>query len=198
MSAEGDRVVVDDDLELRLLADGDAADLFALVDANRAHLRRWLSWLDEITTLENQRASIAESDAAWRAHVSGLRSYLRPAWSLGIYEGGSLVGTISLAAIDYSNRAAEVSYWLAEDAQGRGVAIRSTRALVAMASAKLGLHRVVIHCTTANARSAAVPRRLGFTLEGTERAGGWLYDHFEDYLVFSMLAPEWRERQASR
>jgi hypothetical protein len=34
---------------LRLLDEGDAAELHALIDANRAYLARWLPWAEEQT-----------------------------------------------------------------------------------------------------------------------------------------------------
>ena len=36
------RLQVDEHIELRLMVPADAAELFAVTDANRAHLRRWL------------------------------------------------------------------------------------------------------------------------------------------------------------
>ncbi|MCY4074429.1 MAG: RimJ/RimL family protein N-acetyltransferase, partial [Acidobacteria bacterium] len=44
----------------------DSADLFALTDANRAHLRAWLPWLDGVRRVEDTRAFIrtAERQAA--------------------------------------------------------------------------------------------------------------------------------------
>lgn len=108
-----------------------------------------------------------------------------------MYSEGILVGMIGHVGIDWPNRATEIGYWLAEDRQGRGIITRSVRALIDEAFGPLDLHRVVIRCATGNTRSAAVPRRLGFQLEGAQREAAWLYDHFEDYLVFSMLASEW-------
>ncbi len=68
---------------------------------------------------------------------------------------------------------------------------RACRALVDYAFAKLQLNRVEIRCATGNLRSQAIPERLGFTREGTLREGEWLYDHFVDLIVYSMLAREW-------
>ena len=44
-----------DDLELDVLNEADAEELFALVDANRAYLREWLPWLDENTEADHTR-----------------------------------------------------------------------------------------------------------------------------------------------
>src|SRR6185295_1449590 len=46
------------DLELDVLDERDAEELFALVDANRTYLREWLPWLDQNTEVEHTRVFI--------------------------------------------------------------------------------------------------------------------------------------------
>ena len=36
---------IDSDLQLQMLQEGDAEELFAVVDANRAHRREWTPWV---------------------------------------------------------------------------------------------------------------------------------------------------------
>jgi ribosomal-protein-serine acetyltransferase len=45
----------------------------------------------------------------------------------------------------------------------------------------------VIACGVENKRSQAIPQRLGFTHEGTARQAEWLYDHFVDHQIYSLL-----------
>jgi ribosomal-protein-serine acetyltransferase len=59
------------------------------------------------------------------------------------------------------------------------------------------LNRVEIHCAAGNTKSAAIPRRLGFTLEGTIREGQFLNGRYHDTLLFSMLKREWVQLQRS-
>jgi ribosomal-protein-serine acetyltransferase len=54
------------------------------------------------------------------------------------------------------------------------------------------LHRLEVRCAVANARSRAIPERLGFRLEGTIREAEWLYDRFVDHAVYGLLEAEWR------
>jgi ribosomal-protein-serine acetyltransferase len=64
------------------------------------------------------------------------------------------------------------------------------RAVVRHAFAEMHLQRVVIRCAVENRRSRAIPERLGFKLEGVEREAEWLYDHFVDLAVYSLLERE--------
>ena len=51
----------------------------------------------------------------------------------------------------------------------------------------LKLNRIAIQCATENTRSRAIPERLGFKLEGIVREAEWLYDHYVDHALYSLL-----------
>lgn len=173
---------VDHDLELVLLEERHVDALHALVDANRAHLARWLPWA--ATETRDETAAFVRASLRRLAQGDG--------FDLGILHAGRLVGCVGLHGIHPVNRSTTVGYWLAADAQGRGIATRAVRALVQECFGPMGLHRVEIRVAPDNARSLAIARWLGFTEEGTlrqvERMGeGWL-----DLVVLSCLAHEWR------
>ncbi|WP_409291439.1 GNAT family N-acetyltransferase [Peribacillus sp. SCS-37] len=109
----------------------------------------------------------------------------------GIRFNGELIGMIGLHYIDWQNRSTSIGYFLSESAQGKGIITRCVTSLLDYIFTVLGLYRVEIKCAESNLRSRAIPERLGFTLEGTMRGGQFLYDHYEDIAVYSMLAPEW-------
>lgn len=173
---------VDEDIELRLFEEADASDLFQLIERGRGYLREWLPWVDYETSIEDSRSFVKRS----------VQSYLdNEGFNLGIRYQGQLAGVISFHTVDWPNRQVEIGYWLGVDFQGHGVMTRACRVMVDYAFRKLQLNRVAILCATGNARSRAIPERLGFTQEGTRRAGEWLYDHFVDLVAYSMLAREW-------
>ncbi len=43
-----------------------------------------------------------------------------------------------------------------------------------------------------NTRSRAIPERLGFTQEGKLRQMGYTRDGLADYVIYGLLADEWR------
>jgi len=55
------------------------------------------------------------------------------------------------------------------------------------------MNRVEIHCATGNTKSCAIPRRLGFHLDGTMREGQLLNGRAVDIHVFGLLAREWKK-----
>jgi ribosomal-protein-serine acetyltransferase len=173
---------IDDELELRLYEEADTEALFALVDANREHLRRWLIWPNRIRSVEDERAFVAANRDRF-AKENGFNA--------GIWLSGSLVGGIGFHYLDRDHRKTEIGYWLAASAQGKGVMTRTVRAMLAHAFGHWRLHRVIVYAATENRRSRAVVERVGFTLEGIVREAEWLGDRFVDLAQYSMLEQEW-------
>lgn len=165
---EGERVV------LRPFARGDGRALFAAIDGSSAHLRPWLPWVDHHRSERDSEAYARRAAGQWMTREDLTVAILEP--------GGRIVGGSGLHRIDWAARSFEIGYWLAVDAVGRGYATETSALLAALAFARLGARRVEIRCRADNHRSAAVPRRLGFALEG--RAPG-----DAENLVFA-LSPE--------
>ncbi|MFA6110168.1 MAG: GNAT family protein [Candidatus Latescibacterota bacterium] len=176
------RLVVDRHLELRLLQAAEAPLLAALVDRSRDHLRAWLPWVD---------ASLSTCDSLAFIEATRERHANREAWESGIWRDGLLAGMAGYNELDWTHRRGVIGYWLAADCQGQGIVTRCCRALLDQGFDRWGLHRVEIHCSPRNHRSRAIPRRLGFTLEGCLRQTERLHDRYEDHEVYGLLASEW-------
>lgn len=168
---------VDESVVLRLLQDRHAEELFAVTERNRAHLRRWLPWLDEITDVSQTRQYIANCLKAFTE--SGV-------FVCGIWENDVLCGAIGYNYINWETRIAYPGYWIAEDAQGRGIATRSCRALIQHAFEEYRLDCITIHVATENYQSQAVPERLGFYEDGIHRNAEWLYHRFVDHTIYRL------------
>jgi ribosomal-protein-serine acetyltransferase len=166
---------------LRPVRAADAAELYALVEANRSYLAQWLPWAAG-QTLAATEAFLAESEAQ-QARNDGFQAALVPA--------GEIVGIAGYHSVDWTNRNTSIGYWLAEDAQGRGLMTAAVRALIDHAFGPWELHRVEIHAAPGNRRSRAIAERLGFSEEGllreAERVGG----RYLDGVVYGLLVWEW-------
>jgi ribosomal-protein-serine acetyltransferase len=174
------------DAELRLLEEIHVHELWLLTDANRAHLRRWLPWVDGTRSPE---------DTLMYVRVATQQFASNQGYECGIWWRGELAGTIGNHRIDWRNRATSIGYWLGEAYQGKGLMTRACAALIDYAFGPLRLHRVEIRAATENLRSRAIPERLGFQLEGIARDADWLYDHYVDLAVYGLLASEWTARR---
>ena len=175
-------IVVSDQCVLELLDLSDADELFHLTELNRSYLREWLPWVDNVKRLEDTRAFIR----AARSQVSQNNGA-----QFSIRCNGRIVGIVGHHQIDWRNRLTSLGYWLGESDQGQGLVTAAIRVLVDQAFALARINRVEIRCAVGNYKSRAVPQRLRFLEEGVLRDAEWLYDHYVDHVVYSMLARDW-------
>jgi ribosomal-protein-serine acetyltransferase len=167
---------------MRILEERHAPTVFKLMDQDREHLRQWLPFVDKTHTEDDTLCFIRSTLEQFAAN-NGLTA--------GIWTGGQFCGVLGTLKIDWLNRRVEIGYWLGKSFQGQGMVTDCCRTLINHLFNELDLHRVEIQCAVGNARSAAVPHRLGFTLEGTRRQAHLLNGEYQDLLMFGMLKPEW-------
>ncbi|MDO3410831.1 GNAT family N-acetyltransferase [Saccharibacillus sp. CPCC 101409] len=82
---------------------------------------------------------------------------------------GHILGASGLHRIDWKARKFEIGYWIRTSRSGEGLVTEAVRGITDFAAAHLEANRVEIRCDDRNARSAAVARRAGFTLDGVLR-----------------------------
>lgn len=181
------RLPLDETLSLGLLEARHAVDLYALIDANREHLERWFPWATETNGPEDTRAFIERSLAAF-ARGEGFDA-------AAILDEGRLIGSLGLHGMDRGAGKTELGYWLAVEAQGRGIVTRAIAGLLPYLFREMDLHRLEIRIDPANDRSRAIPERLGFTEEGVLREVGVDRGQRYDLVVYSLLRTEWETRQ---
>lgn len=176
------RMAVRPGVELRLYELRQAPLIFDVVERNRGHLRDWLAWVDATQSPDDVAAFIRR----------GLEQFARnEGFHAGLWCEDRLMGAIGLKPIDWVNERVEIGYWLAADAQGRGLMTDCCRAVIDRAFHEWGLNRIEIRVAAGNERSAAVPRRLGCTLEGVERQAAKLHGRYIDMQKFAVLKCDW-------
>ena len=138
----------------------EAAGIAALVGRNVPHLAPWMDWAQERPGVDAQLEVIR----SFRAKFDADEEYV-----YGVFlDAGRPVGGTGLHP-RVGPRAMEIGYWVDADHEGRGLVTEWVAALCRVGFAVHDLERIDIHCDPANTRSAAVPERLGFTLEAVLR-----------------------------
>jgi RimJ/RimL family protein N-acetyltransferase len=153
-------IVESDGIALQRSNGVDVNELVEAVNDSLEHLRPWMPWAQQPATRESIGAFLHDSDAAWsegrefQFAIRGDRD-LRPDALIGFCGLHNRVGVGAL----------EIGYWVRVGSTRRGVATRAAASLTRSALALDGITRVEIHCDAANARSAAIPPRLGYWLD---------------------------------
>lgn len=102
----------------------------------------------------------------------------------------ALVGGIGLV-IERDHARAELGYWIAVPAWGRGYATEAAVALCDYGFRRLGLYRIEARHLASNAASGAVMAKLGMRPEGLLRGHVVKWSERHDLVICGVLATEW-------
>lgn len=173
---------LDSETDIRLLELRHAEEIAAVVDANRAYLTPWMPWAPA-NTVETTRQYI-QTCLDQFAKNNGFQA--------GLFFNGAYVGGIGFHFVDWPNLKTSMGYWITQGMQGRGIMTRAVAAMIEHAFGVWKLNRVEIRAAVENARSRAIPERLGFRQEGICRQMEKFEGMFRDHVVYGLLASEWR------
>jgi RimJ/RimL family protein N-acetyltransferase len=172
-------------LVIRCYEPEDAPLLKAAVDSSIEHLLPWMPWARfEPQSVEDK----VELCRMFRGQFDLDQNYI-----YGIF---SVDETEQLGGSGFHKRAnegsLEIGYWVAAAAIGRGIATEVAAVQTRAGFELAGLDRIDIQVDPANERSLAIPRRLGFTEEGTLRRRLEAHEKGprRDSVVFTMLREE--------
>ncbi|MEV0261543.1 GNAT family N-acetyltransferase [Streptomyces sp. NPDC050617] len=130
----------------------DFAPAFQLIEESLEHLLPWEPWAAGHSE-ESTRTLLANSESKWATGE---------VFNYAITQDGVPIGMCqSYRAPEPRGRC--LGYWLHPAATGRGIATKAAAALVTEMFALPDVEYLEITHDSANASSAAIPRRLGFT-----------------------------------
>lgn len=168
---------------LRTLKPKDAETLFDVIQKNDTHLRKWLGWIDDDKSVADVEKYIEDSVK---------RLELQEGIDFSIWENDQIIGGVAVYPLELAHKKTSLMYWLTQEAQGKGIMTSAVKIVIDYLFNELKLNRIEISCAVENTKSSALPKKLGFTFEGISRQGNWLYDHFVDLEVYSLLRGEWK------
>jgi ribosomal-protein-serine acetyltransferase len=167
---------------MRALDDSDADELFALIDANRRYLARWMPFVGQTRSPADSLVFIRAARRQFAEH-RGLQ--------MAVLADERIVGVAGLHRVDWIRRSTCIGYWLAESRQGAGTMTLAAAALVDHAFGEWELRRVEIRAGVRNHRSRAIPQRLGFHQEGTVAGAERIGERVIDHVIYAIGAEAW-------
>jgi ribosomal-protein-alanine N-acetyltransferase len=173
-------VVVDE--PVRLLRPDDARELAVLRRENQEFLQPWEPIRDASFLTEEGQRRVVERHLAECEAGTGL--------SLVVLDAGRVVGMVNLTGIVRGPfLSANLGYWVAESANGRGLATAAVGATLDLAFGELGLHRVQAATLPHNHRSQRVLERNGFERIGYAPEYLRIDGRWQDHVLFQVIAP---------
>ena len=178
-------------LVVRCYNPSDVHMLAQSITESAEHLRPWMAWANgESEPVEEKFKRLKR----WRGNFD-----LGQDFAYGIFnpDESKLLGSTGLHT-RLGESELEIGYWIHKDHIKQGLVTESTAALIKVAFEIIGVHRLEIHCDPRNLASAAVPRRLGFTHEGTLRAKIRFLDSWKDLMIWGLLESEYPNSPSAR
>ncbi len=176
-------LVVNKQVRLEPIKYSHAFVIFEAIDQNREFLSVWLPFVEQTQNQEDTESfiqSVLTQPVETREEI------------FVIWYNNQFAGLIGLKDTDRINQKTEIGYWLIEKMTGKGIMKNSVEVLISYLFMNMKMNRVQIKCGVGNDKSSAVPKRLGFQVEGIERAGEKHSDRFIDLEVYSLLKYEWK------
>ena len=174
-------LLVDTTIKLELVKDDHAEGIYQVAAGSREHLREWLPWVDQMKSVEFIKKFINGSKERYEEGQE---------YAFVIMENDKVMGRIGIYKMDAHNKIGEIGYWIGKEAQGRGIVLKSCKALINFCFNSLHLNRIEIKCGTGNSRSQAIPEKLRFTKEGVIRRGELVHGKLIDLNSYSLLREE--------
>ncbi len=170
---------------VRRFREGDGVALYELVDNNRSYLSDYFSQVHHATPdKETAEQYVREKMAAW---------LLQQEYCFGIWENRSaqLIGQIQLTNIDWSIPRAELSFFLDQSFQGKGMMTEALQAVIRFAFTQLFIEKLSLPTSMENYDMHRIARKCGFRREGDLRSemrkGGGDYI---DVMLFGLTRTE--------
>jgi len=159
--APPERIDLDDDVVLRWVTVDDADVIARAVGESLDHLKQWMPWADATS------ADVAFQRGRLRDQLQQRKR--GEEWQYGFFRAGADAFLGSMGMMTRRGPGTlEIGYWLHVDAEHHGLVTRGARALTEIGLNLVGIDHMIIVCDEANVRSAAVPQRLGYTLDRVE------------------------------
>jgi RimJ/RimL family protein N-acetyltransferase len=149
-------------------------------------IARWIPVPDPYERKDAEEFVLRTSPGGWREDTM---------YNFGVFtNSGDLVGSmglVRLAQLRGPEHQAELGYWTAKEQRGKGYTKEAGRAVVDWAFSALGVERLEWVAEVGNAASRAVAGRLGFVMEGIQRARIVHRGTRRDAWVAALLPPDW-------
>ena len=166
------------DIILRELKESDAENYFNYM--GRSEMAEYLTKANMPSSIENA----LEEVRYWASLFSNKRSFY---WAIAIKDTNQLIGTVGFNIISFNHLKAEISYDLDHNFWGKGIMLKSVKAVLKFADFALGLVRIQATVIVDNERSIKVLERCGFAKEGFLKKFEIVNGAHKDYYMYARV-----------
>lgn len=131
--------------------------------------------------------SIEASLEDLRYYRSNLERYMGIYWAIAHRKTDKIIGSVGLTMMKFIQRKANISYDLAYEYWGKGLAKEAVSAVINFSDNELKLNRIQANIATNNIRSREFTKSFGFEYEGTMKKFEMLQGEVVDFDIYARV-----------
>lgn len=163
---------------LREIVYDDSTKIFNGIDKYRQDMRRWLPFIDDLNTINDERA-----------FINSVLCIPYPTRNLifAIEHKNELCGLIGYSNSNFMEHHIEIGYWLLPIFRNQGIMTKAVEYICNWSFQNRDIKTIYIKCAVNNHNSNRIPQKLGFKLESTLENGQLLVDKsYTDLNIYSL------------
>jgi RimJ/RimL family protein N-acetyltransferase len=169
---------------LRSYQEGDGAIVYRLVASNKSRLiDHFPKTVAQLTDEKRGELFVRNKIAEWHAQ----KGYFFGMWDV---HGQHYIGQISAKNIDWEIPRAELSYYISQEYEGKGIVKEALLLIIRFCFDNLHTQKLCIRTTPANYRSGKLAENCGFRKEGIIRNDFMKYDKTLSDVVYYGITAE--------
>ena len=112
-------IKINDKLSLKMPTMEDSKEIYEVVDKDRDHLRKWLTWVDKTTSVKSIQDNISERIEKFdKKEAASFYARYEDKW----------IASVGFISVDDVNKRGEIGYWLSSEFEGRGLMTECVKA----------------------------------------------------------------------
>ncbi|OJV66497.1 MAG: GNAT family N-acetyltransferase [Clostridiales bacterium 38-18] len=115
-------------------------------------------------------------------------------WGIQLKHEGTLIGGISVVALNETHFSCEIGYCIGKEYWGNGITTEAFSAIIPFLFDKVGMNRISANHDTQNIASGRVMQKTGLQYEGTARQARKRGSQFYDIAIYAITKDQRRNR----
>ena len=167
--------------QLLYISESHSEGLYEIVSTERERLAKWLPWVENMKSLENEKAFIKY------AREKMERNEL---FMLTICVNQKPIGMIDIHNIDLQKHQAEIGYWISERYENQGFVKQGLKKIIKIIPSKFKIDKLLIYIDVDNVKSKFIPISLGFKKENEISRFEFYNGSYHDFKIYGLNVNE--------
>ncbi|HJO94835.1 MAG TPA: GNAT family protein [Victivallales bacterium] len=176
-------MILKDNITIKMIEMRQSQEMYDFIMKNKEFFINWIPFVSKIQTLEDMDKFIQNN---LDRYMQGIGIYYT------LWDNSKIIGYVLVREIDNDAKWAEIGYMVDQDYTGKGIVKAFTTKIITYLFDSLKMNKIVICCDENNKNSQALPKKFGFTLEGTIRNHIVVNGTVRNTLHYGLLKDEYK------